>query len=75
MELRRRIRETLGLSQSEMAQRLGVASQGAVSHYELGKRQIDIHVARRYLTMAAEAGIATDLDAIFGPSDGQSEAA
>jgi transcriptional regulator with XRE-family HTH domain len=57
----RQIRETLGLSQSEMLRRLGfeeVLIYNRISDYELGKREPPFPVLLQY---ARAAGISTDV--------------
>jgi transcriptional regulator with XRE-family HTH domain len=58
----KQIRMDLGLTQSEMIQRLGVRSEplhpASISQYELGKREPPLLVLLRYARLA---GVSTDV--------------
>jgi transcriptional regulator with XRE-family HTH domain len=54
----RRIRVSLGLSQGEIAKRLGLKERASVSGYELGTREPPLLVLLRYARLA---GVSTDV--------------
>ena len=50
-ELMKSTRKALGLNQTEMAQRIGYATQEAISHIETGARQMSEQVRQHLLTI------------------------
>lgn len=63
-----RLRRKASLTQTELA---GIiqSTQGAISHYETGRRIPDISVAKRLVSAFKGFGVDTNLDEIF--SDGE----
>jgi putative transcriptional regulator len=59
------VRKSLGLTQSELAKRLGV-TQGSVSFYENGQT-IPPETAAKLIVMAKEAGHVVTFDDIYAP--------
>lgn len=53
------------MTQKEFAQELG-CSQGAVSHYETGRRAIDVETASKLIDVAGKAGKNVTYNDIFG---------
>lgn len=59
------VRKSLGLTQSELAKRLGV-TQGSVSFYENGQT-IPPETAAKLIVVAKEAGQVVTFDDIYAP--------
>lgn len=58
------IRKKLQLSQDELAAKVG-RSQSCISHYEQGKREIDVQTAKAIVRLAKKHGHPCSLDLIF----------
>ena len=48
----RKVRDRAGLSQSEIAEKLGVTDRALISQYETGKRQPSLPVLLKYARLA-----------------------
>lgn len=59
-------RELAVMTQEALANELGL-SQGAVAHYENGKRTPDLDVCRNIVIVFANAGVSVTLDDVFPP--------
>ena len=62
----RELREKLNISQEGLAKRLNL-SQGAISHYELGRRDVDLNTCRKITSFFVAQGITATIDDIFPP--------
>lgn len=62
----RDIREALGLTQSELAQLAG-CTPGTISHYETGRRGMDINQCRQFVGIFNRLGAIVGLDDVFPP--------
>ncbi len=58
------IRKRLGLTQVAFGEAIGV-SQGNVSHYEQGRQEVPVDVARRLISAAEERGVVLTFDDIY----------
>lgn len=58
------IRKKLGMQQAEFADAIGV-SQGNVSHYETGRNDPSLEVARRVVSLAKDRGEKISLEDVF----------
>jgi len=61
----RKIRKKLRLSQSQLAEMLSV-TQGAISHYETGRRSLDKDIADALITVSRDLGYPVSYNDIFG---------
>lgn len=62
----RKYREALKLSQSALAERVG-CTQGAIGHWESGRRQPDLKTCRLLVESLNELGADVQLDDVFPP--------
>lgn len=60
------IRKQLGITQSALAEGIGV-TQGNVSHYENGRQLVPPDVAGKLIRYAASRGLAVSYDQIYQP--------
>lgn len=67
------LRSRVGKTQAELAALLGV-TQGAVAHYEMGRRQPTLAVCRKIVSAINEWGSPCTLDDVF-PDTKQTQAA
>lgn len=58
------IRTKLGVTQNELGKKLGV-SQGAMNHYENGKREISLTLARKIVHALNQLGANCTFDDVF----------
>ncbi len=59
-------RETHGLSQRELGAMLELTStQGAISHYETGRRGVPPHLAHKFLSLALDYGDVYVLEDVY----------
>ena len=61
-------RELAVMTQEALANELGL-SQGAVAHYENGKRTPDLDVCRNIVSVFIEKGLTVTLDDVFPPKE------
>ncbi|MGB3255902.1 MULTISPECIES: helix-turn-helix transcriptional regulator [Buttiauxella] len=59
-------REKAGLTQSDLAEMTGF-TRGAISHYEKGRRGMDIDLCRVFVAILNKAGTSVGLDDVFPP--------
>lgn len=70
----KKYREQAKLTQSQLGEMIGVG-QGAIGHYESGRREPGLEECRSIVSALADAGAVTDtgepvgLDDVFPPSD------
>ncbi|MGA9607032.1 helix-turn-helix transcriptional regulator (plasmid) [Rahnella variigena] len=62
----RTFRERIGLTQSELAELAG-CTPGAISHYEAGRRGMDINLCRSFVEILNKKGAQACLDEVFPP--------
>lgn len=62
----RKIREALKVSQTALAEKIG-CSQGAIGHYETGRRQPDLNTCRQLVVALNSFGAKVELDDVFPP--------
>ncbi len=67
------IREKLGLTQAELGLDVGL-TQGAIAHYEKGRRKPGLEECRRIVSAFNARGAEVALDEVFPPSVSQSAA-
>lgn len=60
----KKFREVAGLTQAQLAQTIGL-TQGAIAHYEAGRRQPGLHECRLMLSALNSRGAACSLDELF----------
>jgi len=70
----KKYREEVGLTQAQLAQTIG-RTQGAVAHYEAGRRQPGLHECRLMLSALRSCGATCSLDELFPVSVSSSEVA
>jgi len=58
------LRNQLDMTQAELANALG-QTQGSIGHYETGRYQMPVAVAKRLINLAAANGINLSLDQIY----------
>jgi len=63
-------REQAEMTQETLAQELRL-SQGAIAHYENGKRTPDLDVCRNIVAVFVDVGIDVTLDDVFPPKEKQ----
>lgn len=59
-------RKTLKITQSDLANSLNL-SQGAISHYESGRRFVDLDTCREITNFFIKKGVKTSVDELFPP--------
>lgn len=59
-------RKRINITQKKLAQALNI-SQGAISHYESGKRDVDLETCRKIADFFVNTGVDTSIDDIFPP--------
>ena len=59
-------RKKINITQENLAQALNI-SQGAISHYESGKRDVDLETCRKIAGFFVISGVNTSIDDIFPP--------
>ncbi|OCG24751.1 transcriptional regulator [Gilliamella sp. wkB108] len=59
-------REQLGITQEELARAINT-SQGAISHYELGYRDVNLKTCRDITQFFISLGLNISLDDVFPP--------
>lgn len=59
------IRLQLGMTQAELAARLGV-TQGVVSHFEVGRRVLNPSMAAKLIRAARGRGVQVTFDTLYG---------
>ncbi len=64
------IRDSLGLTQSDLANELGI-TQGSVNHYENNRRTPDIDMCREIVAALNKNGASVALDDVFPPKEEQ----
>lgn len=64
----REIRKRLNISQESLAKGLNI-SQGAISHYELGRRDVDLSTCRKITKFFVVKGINVSIDDVFPPKN------
>lgn len=57
-------RKKLGLTQADLAKELG-CTKGNISHYENGRRKVDLEVCRKLVRFFNDNGIQVSIDDIF----------
>lgn len=67
-------REQVGITQEVLAKEIGV-SQGAIAHYENGRRTPELDVCRDIVETLNQQGIDVTLDDVFPPKQKQKQAA
>lgn len=60
-------REKAGISQKRLALAAGLATVGALQHYEAGRRMPPLDTARKLVAALNAAGAACSLDKVFPP--------
>ncbi|CZY59468.1 MULTISPECIES: helix-turn-helix transcriptional regulator [Enterobacterales] len=62
----RKIRETMKVSQAILAEKVG-CTQGAIGHYESGRRHPDLKMCRQLVDALNSFGAKVQLDDVFPP--------
>ncbi|ELY4570466.1 helix-turn-helix transcriptional regulator [Cronobacter sakazakii] len=62
----RKIRETMKVSQAALAEKVG-CTQGAIGHYESGRRHPDLKMCRSLVEALNSFGAKVQLDDVFPP--------
>ncbi|WP_140921044.1 helix-turn-helix transcriptional regulator [Limnobaculum xujianqingii] len=62
----RELREKANVSQEYLAEKVGL-TQGAIGHYELGRRKPSLKNCRLIVSALNELGVACGLDDVFPP--------
>lgn len=62
----RKIRETMKVSQAILAEKVG-CTQGAIGHYESGRRHPDLKMCRKLVDALNSFGAKVQLDDVFPP--------
>lgn len=62
----RKIREAVKVSQTALADKVG-CTQGAIGHYESGRRQPDLKMCRQLVDALNSFGAEVQLDDVFPP--------
>lgn len=62
----RKIRETMKVSQAILAEKVG-CTQGAIGHYESGRRHPDLKMCRQLVDALNGFGAKVQLDDVFPP--------
>lgn len=62
----RKIRETMKVSQAILAEKVG-CTQGAIGHYESGRRHPDLRMCRQLVDALNGFGAKVQLDDVFPP--------
>ncbi|XJX17999.1 helix-turn-helix transcriptional regulator [Salmonella enterica subsp. enterica serovar Agona] len=62
----RKIRETMTVSQAVLAEKVG-CTQGAIGHYESGRRHPDLRMCRQLVEALNSFGANVQLDDVFPP--------
>lgn len=62
----RKIRETMKVSQAVLAEKVG-CTQGAIGHYESGRRHPDLKMCRQLVDALNSFGAKVKLDDVFPP--------
>ncbi|ELY3801372.1 helix-turn-helix transcriptional regulator [Cronobacter sakazakii] len=62
----RKIRETMKVSQAALAEKVG-CTQGAIGHYESGRRNPDLKMCRSLVEALNSFGAKVQLDDVFPP--------
>lgn len=62
----RKIRETMKVSQANLAEKVG-CTQGAIGHYESGRRHPDLKMCRQLVDALNSFGAKVQLDDVFPP--------
>lgn len=62
----RKIREAVKVSQTVLADKVG-CTQGAIGHYESGRRQPDLKMCRQLVDALNSFGAEVQLDDVFPP--------
>ncbi|WP_278439530.1 helix-turn-helix transcriptional regulator [Pseudomonas oryzihabitans] len=74
MSMLKETRKRVGLTQAELAASVGV-TQGAIAHYENGRREPGLDECRRILKALNRKGAKTTLDKLFPPKPADTQAA
>ncbi|QPB42197.1 helix-turn-helix transcriptional regulator [Rodentibacter haemolyticus] len=61
-------RKKINLTQQELAKEINI-TQGAIAHYETGRREPPINIAQRIISVMKNHGIDCTLDELF-PAEG-----
>lgn len=59
-------RDKLGITQEELARAINT-SQGAIAHYEIGRRNVDLKTCRNITQFFISLGLDISLDDVFPP--------
>jgi putative transcriptional regulator len=67
-------RNQANMTQEDLASALSL-TQGAITHYENGRRTPDLDLCRKIVSVFIEKGLNATLDAVFPPKEEQPKAA